>query len=385
MSYTKEIAGSSEKKNNSEKWCIFHVPNYIDPSAKSGSQIRPPKMLKAFKAIGYNVDAVFGYGSDRKKQIKKIEQEIANGRKYDFLYSESSTMPTLLTEKNHLPLYPILDFGFFAYCKKHNIRIGLFYRDVYWKFDIYKKKVSFLKRCVSVQMFKYDLKKYDKLVDILYLPSDKMRPYVRAVSRYKVLPPGCDIDDEMLQYKISQQKKESDPLHLFYVGGVGDMYDLTDLFKVVNKLDFVHLTVCCRIDDWNARAEYYRPYMGDNITIVHGSGDALLPYYRQADICMLFFESPGYREFAMPIKLFEYISKLTPVIATKGSAAGDFVEKNDIGWNISYKRTELEQLLRKIGSDRTLLEEKKENLKIAIVDNSWQARAEQVAHDLKDD
>lgn len=52
-----------------------------------------------------------------KKKIKKIKSNIKEGIKYDFLYSESSTEPTLLTEKNHIPLYPFLDFGFLKYCK----------------------------------------------------------------------------------------------------------------------------------------------------------------------------------------------------------------------------------------------------------------------------
>ncbi len=33
------------------------------------------------------------------KKIKKIKSNIKEGIKYDFLYSESSTEPTLLTEK----------------------------------------------------------------------------------------------------------------------------------------------------------------------------------------------------------------------------------------------------------------------------------------------
>ena len=96
-----------------KKRMIFHVPNYIDLEAKSGSNIRPIKMINAFKEIGYDVDVVMGYASERKSKIKEIKNNIKNGVKYDFLYSESSTMPTLLTEKNHLPTHPFLDFSFF--------------------------------------------------------------------------------------------------------------------------------------------------------------------------------------------------------------------------------------------------------------------------------
>ncbi len=121
--------------------CIFHIPYKVDLNWPSGSQIRPINMIKAFEQNGYDVEIIMGYGEEReKKKLKKIKSNIKEGIKYDFLYSESSTEPTLLTEKNHIPLYPFLDFGFLKYCKNHNIKIGLFYRDIHWRFSQYKKK-----------------------------------------------------------------------------------------------------------------------------------------------------------------------------------------------------------------------------------------------------
>lgn len=81
-----------------------------------------------------------------KKSINKIKSLIEAGEKFDFCYSESSTMPTLLTEKNHLPSHPFLDFSFFKYLKKNNIKIGLFYRDIHWMFDFYGKGLNPIKR-----------------------------------------------------------------------------------------------------------------------------------------------------------------------------------------------------------------------------------------------
>lgn len=86
-----------------EKRCIFHIPNYIDKTSKSGSSVRPQMMIKAFEEIGYHVDYVMGYGKERKSQIEKIKRNIRNGVKYEFLYAENSTTPTLLTEKIIFP------------------------------------------------------------------------------------------------------------------------------------------------------------------------------------------------------------------------------------------------------------------------------------------
>lgn len=100
------------------KRMIFHIPVKINRNWASASNIRPMKMIETFKKCGYDVAVIEGYGKDRKKQIKQIKNNILKGIKYDFLYSESSTMPTLLTEKNHLPIYPCLDFNFLKFCKK---------------------------------------------------------------------------------------------------------------------------------------------------------------------------------------------------------------------------------------------------------------------------
>ena len=164
-----------------EKRCIFHIPNYVDPKGLSGSNVRPYKMADAFRQNGYAVDVVMGYGKDRKRQIAEIKRNISNGVRYDFLYSESSTMPTLLTERHHLPVYPFLDFGFFKFCKTHGIKIGLFYRDIYWKFPLYREKINVLKAKLATAMYRYDLFQYDRLLDVLFLPSVLMKQYMKEI------------------------------------------------------------------------------------------------------------------------------------------------------------------------------------------------------------
>lgn len=366
-----------------EKRCIFHVPNYIEPTGLSGSSIRPYKMLQAFEACGFRVDFVMGYGRERKSQIKAIEDNIKKGIKYDFMYAESSTMPTLLTEKDHIPRYPRLDFHFFDFCRKNGIKIGLFYRDVYWKFPTYKNSVSFVKRCFSIPMYRYDMVKYSKLLDVLYLPSKKMRSYADVVDSFYELPPGCELDTEFIQAKKGRlDEKKDGAIELFYVGGIGELYDLTSLLKVVNMLENVRLTICCRKDEWLERKVVYEKYLNTRVNIIHKSGRELNEYYMKADICMLFFNSEGYRNFAMPIKLFEYLAHMTPIIATKGSAAGTFVEENNIGWNIGYSISELKQLLCELTNNNDLLRKQQENMESVLIKNTWKARAEKVISDL---
>ena len=201
---------------------IFHLPFQVNNNIYSGSQIRPLKMIEAFKAIGYNVDIIMGSGKKRKLQIESIKNKIHDGVDYDFVYSESSTMPTLLTERNHFPYYPFLDFSFLKYCKYNKICIALFYRDIHWCFTQYKKHVPLVKRIISKIFYLYDLVQYNKYVNILYLPNIKMKEYIpfKLDMMFSELPPAADI------LQTPTRLVESETISLLYVGGLGELYDL---------------------------------------------------------------------------------------------------------------------------------------------------------------
>lgn len=361
---------------------IFHIPYFLDENMKSGSHIRPLKMKNAFEEIGYNVEVVSGYYDSRKKAIEKIKTNIDNGIKYDFCYSESSTMPTMLTEKNHIPKYPSLDFRFFDYLNKQKIKIGLFYRDCHWAFpEEYDALVSLPKRIVSKHYYKKDLNLYNKYIDKVYLPNQKMKTRipVKLINANSDLPPGLD---EIINKKSSP----SDKLRLFYVGGLDtSLYSLEMLFDVVGSLDFVEMTVCVREDEWENLKDTYTQYMKkDNIKIIHKSGKEFKDDIINSDITVLFYKVTNYRSFAMPVKLFEYLGYLRPIISTPDNAAADFIEKNNIGFIADYDKASLKNELTRIYEDKeNILNNMQENLLEVAERNTWTSRARQVASDLK--
>lgn len=360
------------------KKIIFHHPLPLNKNATSASGIRPLKMIEAFEKLGYEVNEVTGYGKEREKKIENLKQRIKDGEKFEFVYSESSTQPTLLTEKNHLPKYPFLDFGFFEFCKIHNIKIGLFYRDIYWLFSEYGKNLSFVKRNVAKFFYRYDLKKYNELVDVIYLPSMQMAKYIPTVSqdKFKALPPGHDEYENIEHVTINK-----DTIELLYVGGIGSHYQMHKLFSVLKKFPKIHFTLCTRENEWqNAKEEYE---LSPNISIVHQSGEELKELYQNTDIAMLFVKPQEYREFAAPVKLYEYIGKEKPIIASKGTLAGAFVEENDIGWSLEYEEKVLEEFFEKLQDESNIINLKKENLKQLKINHSWEARASQVKKELQ--
>ncbi|MCF2555884.1 glycosyltransferase [Faecalicatena contorta] len=363
--------------------CIFHVPNYVNLSGTSGSQVRPIKMIQAFENLGYDVDIVMGYGKERKESIKRIKTKIKNGEKYDFLYSESSTMPTLLTEKNHLPCYPFLDFDFFNFCRKKAIKIGLFYRDIHWKFSHYRTKVPWYQKIITIPMYEYDLFQYKKCLDILYLPSKKVKAHLGNIEKnikIDFLPPGAtrkEIADRTKQYSTSKEF-----LHVFYVGGVTGIYDFEYLLKVAKTRPFIKLIVCCRENEWNEVRDKYQKYLTERVEIIHKSGKELEKYYEAADICSCYFNPNIYMSMAIPIKLLEYMSYEVPVLVTQGTEAGEFVEKNECGFSIPYDENALEELFDTLYNDQQLLLDKYINIKKCVKENTWEKRAEKVIRDL---
>lgn len=320
---------------------VFHVPFVLDKNSKSASGIRPIKMLEAFEKLGYKVDVISGCSIVRKKKIKEIIKNIKNGIKYEFVYSESSTMPTALTDYHHLPLRPFLDYNFFKFLKKTNIPVGLFYRDIYWMFDEYGQNLSFLKKQIALFFYRFDLSMYSKYIDKLYLPSLKMGDYIKIENKniFDQLPPGhSSVDSFVNQLSIGEK------LNILYIGGIGPDYQMHVLFDAIKDMDNVHLTICTRENDWE-KVKYEYNYVSSNIEVVHRSGEELRDLYNNAHIAALFVRPQEYRDFAVPFKLFEYVGMDKPILCTTGTLVGDFVEKNQIGWSLDYDSNQLKKLL----------------------------------------
>lgn len=80
-------------------------------------------------------------------------------------------------------------------------------------------------------------------------------------------------------------------------------------------------------------------YQNSNI-IIYGKYNGINEIgelYRKTDIlyCSYNADSKNYKN-AYPVKLYEAIITLTPIIVSKGTTAGDFVRKNQIGEEIEY-------------------------------------------------
>lgn len=334
-------------------------------------------MLNAFKQLGYEVEVVAGHAQERIYAIGRIKKAVREGKEVDFIYSESSTLPTLLTEPHRFPTHPSLDFGFFRWAKRRGIPIGLYYRDVYWRFGLYRERFYWAKRIVGLLFYYFDWWQYTRFVDYLFIPSFMMKsalPGAWPEDRLTALSPGCEIYDfPSTRTGTSPLKK----LRLLYVGGIAPpLYDLFEMVSVVSTLSRVELTLICRKEEWDRFKDYYG--LHGNIKVLHVSGEELKEHYFSADL-FIFVRAPyPYLEFAMPVKLFEALGFGLPIITNSGTAAGQFVEEEDVGWVVSSAR-ELRVLLAGLLADRHMVEEKRARVKMVRGRHTWLARASKVA------
>lgn len=337
-------------------------------------------MLNAFKDLGCNVDLVTGYSEDRSRAMADVKRKIRNGTRYDFVYSESSTMPTILTDAHHMPLRPFLDWRFFEYCKLNRIPIGLFYRDIYWLFDNYGENLNAMKVMAAKAAYNYDLFVYQRTLTRLYLPSLEMARYVPRIDQsvMSALPPGHAVQGRR---ESGASESALRPLRLFYVGGMSSHYRLHTLLRVVSKMPQVELTVCTREAEWEGVRDEY-PFLTANIKVIHEIGARMEAHLRDCDIAVLFVQPHEYREFASPVKLYEYLGHHKPIVASEGTLSGRFVRENQVGWTIPYEANALANLLDDLCTNAPKVTRMRENTKAVSARHTWRSRAEQVIIDL---
>lgn len=350
------------------KRMVFHVPFALNPEATSASGIRPIKMRQAFERIGYEVLEVSGPHRERKARMRHVNEQLRSGAKIDFVYSEAATTPTGLGEKVTRHTSLSRDINFLLRLRQRGIPVGLFYRDVYWQFDEYVERVGQPYASILQWRYRVDLRRYTSAVDTIFLPSMKMADYLPEDNQRQVspLPPGTDI--------VALEGPHAG-VRMLYVGGIGSYYRMQEAVAGVALSQGATLTICTRENEWLEARRHYEDLLGDSTRIVHRSGSELRELYAQSNVASLFVEPIGYRDFAAPLKLYEYLGHAKPIIATEGTLAAEFVSETGIGWSVPYGRDDLADLLNHLARHPEEVEAKRQRAMAVRHEHTWDARA----------
>ena len=355
-------------KNNK---IIFHYPGPFYDVLDTGEKKRPKKMFDAFCELGYDVYPVIGNVKARREKIDRIKKEI---KEFTFIYSENSTLPLKLCSKNHYPLLDSPDYELFRIAWENSINIGVFYRDIFWRYSEYKKQIGLLKYSLALPFYKSEIKLYSRYAKRIFIPSKRMKILMPNYSNSKtyLLPPG----EELHPPKICSDNNKKSNINLIYVGSISPpKYNLSILIDKLRKVDRnkINLTLITRNDEYQKYKNYYN--FPECVSIKVASGKELISHYKKADIAVLYFTNDDYMKLAMPQKFFEAIGFGLPIISYGDTAATDFVKENDIGWCVKENENIFEYLIK----NPEEIEKKRKNVLKIQAEHTWKARAKEVA------
>jgi hypothetical protein len=340
--------------------------------AESGSALRPKKMREAFEKRGYEVFAIVGDRSARRKLYDKLKQCIEDGLRFDYLYVESLSRPTNTRIVEYGPLKLIkkeqLDFDVIRFCLDNGIKTGFFLRDIYWDFSKDSFFGSGLKSFYLSRVLRFFGKRelnFLKSNDIhLFCPSQQFLYHLSSKYdlRGNVLRPG------MVKMNSEKRVLES-PLRLLYVGGCMGVYDPTVFLNGITEAENVQMTFCTRAFEWK---EFRENKQYNNLNVVHKSGEELRPLYSNAHIAVYSPPPKDYIRLAFGVKLMEYVANGLPIIGYKGTEAARFIEENNIGWTIDYSEDAVKKILFQISQSPEDYREKQLNVLNKQDEFTWQ-------------
>ncbi|MEH7480478.1 glycosyltransferase, partial [Neobacillus drentensis] len=275
-----------------------------------------------------------------------------------------------------VPQKPFIDSKVMKFLKGKNIPVGVFYRDVYWKFDeLYPLKG--IKKTIMQSIYRREEKFYEKFCDVIFLPSDAMGKYVSIPKRKVALPPG----GTPMNIDVIREKTDG-PSRGLYVGGINNedygLFLLLDALEIANKQKMVcDLTVVCRQEEFNGLPDEKKKRLTDlNVTIKHISGRALNELYKEMDFAFIPRYKSTYNDFSVPVKLVEYLSNELPVVATNCEAQKDIIESDRYGLICEDKPASMAEVISQMSQE--YLEYRMNIKKTFIEKHSWLARVEMI-------
>ncbi|MBK9576273.1 MAG: glycosyltransferase [Fibrobacteres bacterium] len=351
---------------------IYHHPLPVQCGAQSGSGVRPYRMREAFEKIGCKVLDLTGYSQVRRSMFSAAIDGVAPS----FMYSENSTMPLGLTDKHHLPMHYYFELNQFKSLSRRGVPIGVFYRDFHWRFPVYDKMTTPLKRMIAKLFYLMELEVYRRYASVIFLPTIEMRKYLPQLDSLRViaLPPGClNIIGERTPRAINGRLKA------VYVGGiVPPIYDLTPTAELLNSCLNIELNLVCRKNDLTESDLLAKFRCPDRLRMTHVSGSDLEDKYSQADIFVWLRRDCEYLDYAMPVKIFEAMAHGLPVLTMGENPVSKFVRDNKIGWVVTGNE-EAVALSEKIARGEIDLGLVSKNVLAVAKKNTWEERAKLVA------
>lgn len=214
------------------------------------------------------------------------------------------------------------DYFFLNYIKKKGIPIFPFIRDLYWKYkgtlqESWRQKIWF-KHCDK------ELTWYQDNATGLLFPSQEMADTIDFNNKY-ILPPAGDPSRCLNQTLPNNQ-------NITFIGGISIKTGVDILANAMNYVVKEFPNSRCNIVG-TGNSEMIKRLKGfDFLDFFPDKNYFDIPeILAQSYLTVIPHPSIPHNDFAIPVKLFDYMSSGRPVVSTDCPSMAHFIKENDIG------------------------------------------------------
>ena len=350
----------------------------INEPAKSGSSLRPKKMLEAFEQMQLKIKVLQGANNKRAQRRRNVKEILK--------WLDSNKPRMCYVEPPSGPFFCSIDLKLLKKLKKMEVPIGLFYRDVYWKYPKIYENINIIKKIKLIiikQMQLRDLRVFERTLSIVFSSSESMFKALEIDQKYCMLPPGCiqcnlDFIDKDIERILNNQI-----LTYLYVGGASVRYGSKLLLRAFEKVNrdkiCAKLIFICPEQQWRI-LEFSSEASCKWLQVLHIHEEALAQIYKKADVCVSPILKNDYNDIVIPIKLYEYMSYAKPILATNCTETQRIIQSYDIGWITCDTVDALFEEIVRLNKNRSEIINKKKHIVGVIEKNTWSIRAQKVVN-----
>ncbi|TFJ44433.1 hypothetical protein CKN73_02540 [Carnobacterium divergens] len=337
----------------------------------SGPTVRSMTIKKELEKKYKQIDIIQGANAKERFEIfKQLKKENAD---YDYCYIESRVGVTRWKDTKILRSLKDLKIK----------KIALYYRDMYWAFNIKTSKGT-LKNLLVPFINKHYVRFLNDVCDVIFVQSESFKNELLQFipkSTINLLPPGCDDIDEPLLVKKGA----------LYVGEVDERFSgielLLETFKHINEhQDQAILNIVCRKEEYDKNTKLIN--MNEEyqwLSIFHCSKETIKEVYDKSSITIIPRNGEEYTKLCLPIKLFEYISFEKPIVSIDHGEVGKFIEENKVGITTKGTKEDFSEKILDLLKDEDTFNFYKEKIKEYKKTNMWSNRIELIHSILKED
>ncbi len=221
------------------------------------------------------------------------------------------------------------------------------FRDFYFTKGLFKR--FFLFRWLDFLLEFFAMKKASAIV---FISKGMLNAYVK---RYPFIKPkasiiynGIDLQNYNASVNLTKSYSESQPLKLFYAGSLYlNSSHPRDIFRILNLFEELHQLK--KIPDYEFHIASnltplellrFEPYIATGKVKLLGvlSQEEVEKYYNKVDACLLLLGNSDQDQFAVPIKVFEYLVTGLPILSLTPAQAEvlELLSNSDLYANCKY-------------------------------------------------